>query len=254
MFPLGFMNASAQDSADMNHKDLLKFLQPGETIVFRQSYGILGTAGETRFETTRVQTEDGPRIKVTVTTESRGAVDLIHPVENRSTSTIDPETGRTLIITTEGTDGGREGRTTTVFDYEAGKIKHTDHMRPHRNGVVELPDKPVYDVMITMLKFRDWDFKVGESVEFDATFEDDFYRLRATAEKEEVIKTPVGRFKAVRISLEQLGELKGFFKKGGSMIFWISRDKNPQIVGIDFKTKYGTIHSRLSSEEIEGDE
>lgn len=237
--------AAAQDEPAVNNTDLLKFLQPGEAIVFRLSYGIFTNAGETRIATSQVESEDGPRLKVDVTTQSKGAIDLIHPINNHSVSWIDPETGRTLLITTEGTDGGREGRTTTVFDYDAGKIIHTDHMRPHRNGEVDLPDTPVYDVMITMLKFRAWDFKVGEKVEFDATFEDDFYHLQATAEAEETVRTPAGRFKAVRITLEQLGELKGFFRKGGRMIFWISREEKPQIVEIDFKTKFGTIRSRL---------
>lgn len=233
----------------MNHTDLLQFLQPGETIVFRLSYGIFTNAGETRIATTQVETDDGPRIQVDVTTESKGAIDLIHPINNHSTSLIDPATGRTLLITTAGKDGRREGRTTTVFDYDAGKIIHTDHLRPQRSAEVDLPDTPVYDVMITMLKFRAWEFTVGETIEFDATFEDDFYHLQASVVTEETVKTPAGRFEAVRISLMQLGEQKGFFRKGGKMIFWISREEKPQIVEIDFKTKFGTIRSRLEAVE-----
>jgi len=239
----------AQDSSAVSNTELLRFLEPGETIVFRLSYGIFTNAGETRIATYRTQTEDGPRIEVEVTTRSKGTVNFIHPLNNRSVSTIDPATGRTLVITTEGKDGKREGRTTTVFDYAAGKIIHTDHLRPQRNGEIDIPDEPIYDVMISMLKFRAWDSSASEALEFDATFEDDFYELRARVVGEETVRTPAGKFDAVKITLEQLGELKGFFRKGGRMTFWISREEKPQIVEIDFKTKFGTIRSRLKGVE-----
>jgi hypothetical protein len=50
--------------------------------------------------------------------------------------------------------------------------------------------------------------------------------------------------------MNQLGELKGYFRKGGTMKFWLSTGENPQIVQIDLDTKIGTIRSKLASVEV----
>jgi hypothetical protein len=224
------------------------FLRLGESVVLRLSYGLITNAGETRFETIPEDSPEGPRIRVKVSTTSRGIVETFYPLRNNSESLIDALNARPLYIQTEGTEGKRTTRQTTVFDYEKGIVEHTDHVRPHRSGTAELPDHPVFDLMVTMMQARTWDMKVGEKRTVVCSFADEFYTLEVTALEEDEIKTPAGRFKVIVLEPKQVGELKGFFKKGGGMKFYISRGERPQIVRLDMKTKVGTIVAALVEE------
>lgn len=223
------------------------FLEPGEVIVLRMGWGIFTHAGETRFETTAFESPEGRRLRVRVNTESKGLVDAIYPISTNSELILDPQTGRTLVIETTGKEGKRPVHATTRFDYEQGKVIHVDHERPGRSGTVELPEETIYDLMVTVLKVRSWRLEPGQSRRVQCIVEDDIYDLEITALRAGRVKTPAGTFEAVEIEPKQMGELKGFFRKGGSMKFWISRDQTPQIVRIDFKTKAGTISASLAS-------
>lgn len=217
--------------------------------MLRLSYGIITNAGETRFETVREDTPDGPRIHVKVSTTSKGIVETFYPLRNQSESIIDARTGRPLLIRTEGKEGKRTTSQTTVFDYDKGIVVHTDHIRPKRSGSAELPKDPVFDLMVTMMQAREWNMQVGEKRTVVCSFADEFYTLEVTALEEDEVKTPAGRFKAVVLEPKQVGELKGFFKKGGAMKFYISRGEHPQIVRLDMKTKVGTIVASLTEEQ-----
>ena len=70
------------------------FLRPGETVVLRLSYGIISNGGETRFETVREETPEGPRIRVKVSTTSKGIVETFYPLRNYSESLIDAVNAR----------------------------------------------------------------------------------------------------------------------------------------------------------------
>lgn len=226
------------------------FLRPGETVVLRLSYGLITNAGETRFETTPEDTPEGPRLRVKVSTTSKGLVETFYPLRNYSESLIDAVNARPLLITTEGKEGSRATKQTTVFDYEKGIVEHTDHVRPKRSGTAELPADPVFDLMVTMMQARTWNMHTGEKRTVVCSFASEFYTLEVTALEEDEIKTPAGRFNVVVLEPKQLGELKGFFKKGGAMKFYISRGKRPQIVRLDMKTKAGTIVAALAEEKF----
>lgn len=215
------------------------FLHVDERLVFKLSWGIV-SAGTTTIET-RPPEAAGEPVRVRVLTESHGLVKALFPLENDSTCFIDPETGRPVKIEITGHDNKRETRSTTIFDYEAGEIRHTDEIRQRRSGTAALPDEPVYDIMVTMLKLRESPLQVGDRRRVKIAFEDDIYDLELTVTEEGRVKTPIGRFDAVAVEPEQKGELKGFFAKGGSMKFWISKGDQPQIVRMDFRVKIGTI-------------
>ena len=224
------------------------FLRPGETVVLRLSYGLISNAGETRFETVPEDTPEGPRIRVKVSTTSKGIVETFYPLRNNSESLIDALNARPLFIKTEGKEGKRTTSQTTIFDYEKGIVEHTDHIRPKRSGTAQLPEFPVFDLMVTMMQARTWNMHAGEKRTVVCSFADEFYTLEVTALEEDEIKTPAGRFNVIVLEPKQVGELKGFFKKGGAMKFYISRGKRPQIVRLDMKTKAGTIVASLVEE------
>jgi hypothetical protein len=237
----------AGKAAEPAEKDApsLSFLRPGETLVFKMNWGILSNIGETRIETIEESVDGSRRFRIRIATKSRGLLDAIYPVVNDSESVIERSTGRPLEISVEGKSGKRPTRTHTVFDYEAGQIVHTDHIRPHRSGTTELPPEPAYDLMVAMLKSREWGFQPGDTREVLTAFEDEFYFITVTAHRREKVKTGAGTFDAVMLEPTQIGEQKGFFRKGGSMRYWISEGPNPQVVKMVFKTKAGTLTALL---------
>ncbi|MGH8019829.1 MAG: DUF3108 domain-containing protein [Opitutaceae bacterium] len=221
----------------------------GERLVFRLKWGIV-SAGTTTIETHPPEATGEP-VRVQVVTQSHGLVEALFPLKNDSTCFIDPQTGRPVKIEIRGHDNDSKMDSTTIFDYEAGEVRHTDEIRPERSGTAALPDEPVYDIMVTMLKLRESPLKVGEKRRVKIAFDDDIYDLELTATEEDRIETPVGRFEAVAVEPEQKGELQGFFAKGGKMKFWISKGESPQIVRMDFRVKIGTITGVLIEERSE---
>ncbi len=227
-----------------------RFLHPGEVLVFRLSWGIFSHAGELRIETTEENTtENGRRFRVHILTKSKGLISVFFPVDSVADSWIDPVTGLPLLVERSGREGDREAHASTVYDYKNHRVVHTDYNRPKKSGEAELPDEPAYDTFVVMMLARSWHLKVGESHRVLSSFEDDIYELEATAIDEDTIRVPAGKFDTVEIELKQLGDLKGFFKKGGKVHFFISKGEHPQIVRIELRAKAGTFVMQL--EKIE---
>lgn len=249
-------DASARPSAAMSDTSKrASFLKTGETLTFRLSWGIFSNAGELRIETTEeTSPEHGRRFRVRVHTKSKGLISAVFPVDSSADSWIDPVTGRPLLVERSGREGDREAHATTVYDYENLRVIHTDHNRPKRSGETDLPDdEPAYDTFVVMMLARSWNLKVGDKRTVLSSFEDDIYEIEATAIDEDRIKTPAGRFDVVEIELKQLGELKGFFKKGGAARFFLSKGEEPQIVRIELRAKAGTFVMQLVSAEETND-
>jgi hypothetical protein len=104
--------------------------------------------------------------------------------------------------------------------------------------------------MVALLKARAWGLKPGESRQVLCASNPDFYTIELTALAEERITTPAGTFDTVVLQPRQLGELKGFFRRGGSMKVWISRGEHPQVVRIDTHTNIGTVRAVLTREQV----
>ena len=249
-FALSLLAARADDSVAPAVAPGVAFIRPGELIELRMSYGLLGTAGTTRIETTAEQTAAGPRFRIHVTTKSRGLVDTFYPVANDSESVIDATTGRPLTLTTKGKNGRRLTEKTTTFDYEKRQAVHLNIIRPKYNATVPLPAEPAYDLMVAMLQARTWHLKPGESHRVQCVNDEEFFTIEVTALAEEKIKTPVGTFDTVVLEPKPVGKATSFFEKGGSLKIWISKGARPQIVRLDTKTKFGTITALLTRNEI----
>jgi hypothetical protein len=243
--------AGARDDASVpesmnDESDYISFLKPGEKLVFRASWGIFSTAGHMEMVTTRETSAEGePLLHVHINTQTKGLISAFFPVDSNADSWIDPATGRPIRVERSGREGDREAHATTVYDYEEHRVVHTDHNRPKRSGETDLPDEPAYDTFVAMMLARTWDLQVGEKRRVFSSFEDDIYEIEATGIEEDKIKTPYGKFEVVEIEMKQIGEQKGFFKKGGEARFFISRGDEPQIVRIELRAKAGTFVMQL---------
>ena len=225
------------------------FIRPGEVIALRMTYGLLGTAGTTTIETFAEPSPDGPRYRIHITTKSRGLVDTLYPIANDSESVLDAASGRPLTLKTKGKNGRRLTEKTTTFDYAQGLVVHVNTIRPQHNATVALPAEPAYDLMVALMQARDWRLKPGESRRVQCVNDEEFFTIEVAATGEERIKTQAGTFDTVILEPRQVGELTGFFKKGGALKVWISKGDRPQIVRLDTKTKIGTIVATLTRDE-----
>ena len=225
------------------------YIRPGEVIELRMSYGLLGTAGTTRIETTAEPSTSGPHYRIHVTTQSRGLVDTFYPVANDSASVIDATTGRPLSLTTKGKNGRRLTEKTTTFDYEKLQAVHVNAIRPQHNATVTLPAEPAYDLMVAMLQTRDWRLQPGQSRRVQCVNDEEFFTIEITALAEEKVKTPLGTFDAVVLEPKPVGKSTSFFAKGGSLKIWVTKGARPQIARLDTRTKFGTITALLTKDE-----
>ena len=225
------------------------FIRPGESFELRMSYGLLGTAGTTRIETSAEDSAAGPRFRIRVAAQSSGIVDTFYTVVNNSESVLDAATGRPLTVSIKGKSGSRLTEKTTTFDYEKGQAVHVNTIRPRHNATVALPAEPAYDIMVALMQARDWRLRPGEARRVLCVNDEEFFTIEVTALREERVKTPAGTFDAVVLEPKQVGPLIGFFKKGGALKVWISIGDRPQIVRLDTKTKIGTIVAVLTKEE-----
>jgi hypothetical protein len=248
-FALALSAARADDPVALAAAPGVAFIRPGELIELRMSYGLLGTAGTTRIETSSEQTASGPRFRIHITTQSRGLVDTFYPVTNDSESVLDATTGRPLTLRTKGKNGRRLTEKITTFDYEKGQAVHLNIVRPKYNATVPLPTEPAYDLMVAMLQARTWQLKPGESHRVQCVNDEEFFTIEVTALDEETIKTPVGTFDTVVLEPKPVGQSTSFFEKGGALKIWISKGVLPQIVRLDTKTKFGTITALLTKNE-----
>jgi hypothetical protein len=222
------------------------FVRPGEVLELRLSYGILGTAGTTRIESSLEESPEGPRYHINITSKTRGLVDFVYSLTNNSESVFDAATGRPIKLTVSGHSGGKVNEQSTTFDYTAGKAVHVDNIRPDRNATIPLPAEPAYDLIVAMLQARTWGLRPGESRRVGCVNDADFFTVEVKAVREEVLKTPAGKFETVVLEPHPIDGKIGFFRKGGWVRVWISREAEPQIVRLDTKFKYGTIVAVLA--------
>lgn len=224
------------------------FLRLGEALQFRLSWGFFSNSGTTRIATQPVIEDGKSRVKVHIVTKSRGVVNTLFPVLNDASSLIDPATARPIAIIVNGQAGKRKTSTETRFDYAKHEVRHTDTVKPDRNATTPLPAEPAYDLMVAALRTRAWNLKVGEARTIQISSAGEFYSVEVTAIAESKVKTPAGEFDAVVLEPKQLGEPKGFFKKGGALKIWVSRGEKPQVVRFDTKTIAGMVSAVLEKE------
>lgn len=220
------VSAHAQDSNDVR-----SCLRSGEVLTFVvKALKIQG--GHLRIET-REDTSSGPariRIEAAMATENKAR--WIYKYNNDSASLIDATTGRLLQTQSKGIDASKSFDRVTDIDRTAGKLRHTDHVRPEKSYEIALP-ADLMDLSVTLLCARFWNLATGESRDVQMTYEGLLYDLNIKAVREEEVKTPLGKFTAVVLEPSQRGEPMGAFKKGAAFRLYVSREDHPRLVRFD---------------------
>lgn len=110
------------------------------------------------------------------------------------------------------------------------------------------PEQKVFDMFGGMLYFRTLDFRrysEGDTLRVDAFFEDTFYKFNTIYVGKEVIKTKVGKFRA--IVLMPVMPDNDLFRGENSIRIWISDDKNRIPLKVEAEMFIGSAGVEITS-------
>jgi hypothetical protein len=107
------------------------------------------------------------------------------------------------------------------------------------------------DLIMSLVQTRTWQLKPGEKQDALVIFDDDFYELTIYADAYEDVRTPMGKFKTLRLTPRmEKTEPKGMFKRGSAVHVWISQDGKNLPVKFEVEFKFGSGVATLIDHQI----
>lgn len=215
-------------------------LSHGEVLTYRVGWGIFMHAGEITISARRDDTPPEPQLRVTTTTATHGFLRNFFPFDATGESWFGLRDGRILGSSEASTSKKKQTRQSLAFDYVRGKATYVNAVRPERNAELDLPAGNPMDLITSLVQTRTWNLKPGEKQDALVVFDDDFYELTIYADGYEEVHTPLGDFKALRLTprMEKTPP-KGMFKRGSAVHVWISQDDRRLPVKFEVEFKFG---------------
>lgn len=220
-------------------------LQPGESFVYRVSWGLLGKVGEINVR--EQPAEDPAASAISVSTRTSGVARLLFPFEGTARSVFDRDEGNLLSATASTKSRRKTTDASIVFDYAAEQARYTDHLEPERNGVIPLPEEPPQELITSLIRARDYNLKPGDTRAVSVLFDNEFYDLLLRAGDYETVDTAGGKTTALRVTPEPIGKPKGMFKRGGAIRVWLADDATRLPVRLEVELKVGTAVALLTT-------
>lgn len=223
-------------------------LRPGEALTYQVDWGLLGHTGDLKVTATADPFEGMDQTRVTTTSSTRGIVRAIYPFNGDAQMLFDARDGRLLRAIVSSDSGRERTKTSIVFDYAKSEAAYVDYLHPGRNALLPLPagrPRPM-DLVTGLLQTRAWALKPGESRDVLVVFDNEFYPLRISAEREETIQTATGPIKTVLLIPRMIGSPKGMFRRNGTVRVWVSDDADRLPVRFEVRLKIGTARAVLT--------
>lgn len=219
--------------------------RPGEIFKYRTRWGWFSHAGDVVIEVSPDRTHS-ELLRIVTTLSTQGPMRWLHKVDNRTESLISTNPLRIHSTTAVTAEGKRRGDEITIFDYEAGVARFTDHLRPEKSKTVPLDYPCLLDIMSGVLRVRGMHMEPGDVRSILVHSEGKKYPLTLHAEKVQKVKTPLGTFMALRVRPRMDFNPKGFFRKPGAAAWvWFSRDERRLLLRIKTKLKVGAAVATL---------
>ena len=220
----------------------------GEELKYRVSWGIFGGAGEIVISgATENTAPQAPQLKVRTTTSTRGFIRGVYPFDGEVELLFDGRDGRILTASGVTTAGKKKTNAVVTFDYVANLVRYTDHLRPHRNLQMPIPEGNPTDFITSFIRTRSKKMEPGDRFPATVMFDDEFYALIVVAEKYERVRTPWGEREALILVPTMPENPQGIFKRGGRMRVWVSRDEPRLPVKFEVAMKFGTGVAHLTN-------
>ena len=226
-------------------------LSHGEVLTYRVGWGLFIHAGEITIAAHRDETSPEPQLRVTTSTRTRGFLKNFFPFEATGESWFSLSDGRILGSSEESMSKKKQTRQSMTFDYVRGKAAYVNAVRPERNAELDLPEGNPLDLIMSLVQTRTWDLKPGEKQDALVVFDDDFYELTIYADGYEEVRTPLGKFLALRLTPRmEKTEPKGMFKRGSEVHVWISQDGRRLPVKFEVDFKFGAGVATLIDHQV----
>ncbi|MBP6506935.1 MAG: DUF3108 domain-containing protein [Opitutaceae bacterium] len=212
----------------------------GEVMKFRVGWSIFTGAGEIAVSAKAEPAGDVPQLRVTTTTSSGGFLRTFYPFDARAESVYNAQNGRLLFSNENSVSKRKQTQQSLVFDYEHHKASYLNSVRPDRTAELELPEGNPMDLITSLIQTRTWNLIPGEKQDALVIFDDEFYELTIYAEGYEDLRTPLGKFKTLKLvpRMEKTPP-KGMFKRGSTVSVWISQDERHLPVRFEVEFKFG---------------
>jgi hypothetical protein len=215
-------------------------LVDGESMTFRVGWGVFTHAGEISISARSVAEQGSPLLQVTMTTATRGFLHAFFPFNATGEAWYDPTTGRLLRSREESLSKKRRTSQSLDLDYATRMAAYRNAVRPDRDAELTIPEGNPMDLITSLVQTRAWDLKPGEKQDALVIFDDDFYELTIYADTYEDVRTPLGKFKTLRLTPRmEKTEPKGMFKRGSEVHVWISQDGRRLPVKFQVEFKFG---------------
>ena len=224
----------------------IELLRPGESLTYRVGWGVLGHAGDMTIAARTETIENRPLLRITTTSATRGFVRALYPFNGDASMSFDPGDGRLLNATAKTRASKKSTHASIAFDYARREAGYVDHLNPARSATLTIPPGHPMDLITALIQSRVWSLSPGETREALVLFDDDFYPLKITAEREETISTPNGPRKTVLLIPSMIGKPKGMFRRGGEIRVWVSADADRLPLRFEVKLKVGTAYAVLT--------
>lgn len=228
-------------------------IQPGEKFTYRLSWGLFRKAASLEIIAEQDPDSIEPRIRITSHTATRGFIRALYQFDGWGEFIYEPENSRLLEAKAWTKTGSKETNASIALDYAEMKANYTDHVRPEKFLELVIPPEEPADFLTTLIQTRAWEIGVGEDQVVSVLFDDEFYELTITVDREEILKTKWGNKPALVLIPRMQGEPKGMFKKGGEIKIWVSNDELRLPLRFEVKIAVGTAMAILTDHQIDAD-
>ncbi len=191
---------------------------------------------------------DGDRENVTASADTNGPINLLFHVSDRFQSSFDRQTGCTYDFNKQTVEGRRQVRSTLHVDYSQHRaILNEKNMV---TGQAKFAESPVSGCLTDLLSgifyATSQPIVLGHSFVLPVLDSTRIVPVTMKVEGREVIKTPLGIFKTLRV---QPTADAGVVKNRGNIWIWYTDDDRHLPVQMRARLFWGTITFRLTGDE-----
>jgi hypothetical protein len=224
----------------------------GEVLEYKMSYGIFTVGkGSTKIEKQYFKINNRDCFKVDVYGKTVGMVDWVADIDDNWGAYIDTAALVPHISYRKIREGKYKKDEIVNFDHVKGKVEAK--VFNHKTGKYKDPkyyDAPaqVRDLISGFMYLRTQDLskiKVNDTVVISGFFEDTFYKLKVVYIGKDVVKTKVGKIRAI-VSKPQMPE-NSLFNAKVSITAWFSDDKNRFPIKVSADMFIGSAGVELTS-------
>jgi len=227
--------ACAQDSLRQ------KPFQGGEKLVYVARFGFIH-AGEATFSLTEESFEGEKVFHAKALANTIGLADRIYKVRDIYESYFDANNGLPYLAIRNISEGSYRYYNEVRYNHQK------DIVISQKSGEHEVPDN-MKDMLSAFYYFREAMLNdiqaIGDDIVFDTYFADEIFPLKMRYAGDEVIKTKLGKFNAMKFS--PVVEPGRIFDSEDDVTIWISKDKNFVPLQIRIDLIIGSIKCDLTN-------